>query len=76
MRGKKQKDADVDLGLAVISAMIHEGKIVPPVPLEVMAAACSVSWQAIQSIEYKGLRKVRAHFYRQKVRKLTDLVNP
>jgi DNA-directed RNA polymerase sigma subunit (sigma70/sigma32) len=68
MKGKRKPDAAIDLGLAVLAATSC-----PPHTCDEIAAYCGVSCQAIQQIEQKALRKVRAHFYRQKIKKLIDL---
>lgn len=51
----------IDLGLAVCG--LHCQKGVPKTAREI-AAYCGCSYQRIQQIEARALRKIRAHLYR------------
>jgi DNA-directed RNA polymerase sigma subunit (sigma70/sigma32) len=62
MKGRPSKDCNIDLGLAILSAMTS-----PPHTHHTIACYCGCSWQRIWQIEQRALRKCRAALYRDKV---------
>ena len=61
---QKEKTADLDLHLAVISSVRAEQGISETMPSREIAEICGVTHQAIQHIESKALKKLRAAMYR------------
>lgn len=59
MKGRPQRNKNVDLGLAVLELMESEGKIRPPLTYEVIGSACGVSRERIRQIAARALRKIR-----------------
>jgi hypothetical protein len=55
-RGKRKDDCDIDLGLAISALTLRYGQTRT---YEQIAAFCGCSKSAIQSIESKGMRKIR-----------------
>jgi len=56
MRGKKRPDSDINLGLAVSALTLRHGQ---RRTYQELADFCCCSKSAIQSIEYKALKKLR-----------------
>ena len=62
MKGKLALGANIDLGLAILASTSE-----PPHTCQTIAAYCGCSRQAIQQIEQKALRKLRAALYRDRI---------
>ncbi len=55
-RGKRRSDCDIELGLAISALTLRHGQIRT---YQELADFCGCSKSAIQSIEYKAMRKIR-----------------
>jgi len=73
VRGKRNSDCHIDLGLSILSAIAVPGV---SYTYDEIAAFCGCSWQAIQHIEEKALRKIRIRLREQKIKRVADLMNP
>ena len=62
MKGILARNANIDLGLAILASTSE-----PPHTCRTIAAYCGCSRQAIQQIEQKALRKLRAALYRNRM---------
>jgi hypothetical protein len=62
MKGRLARDANIDLGLAILASTSE-----PPHTSGTIAAYCGCSRQRIQQIEQKALRKFRAALYRDRI---------
>jgi DNA-directed RNA polymerase sigma subunit (sigma70/sigma32) len=61
MKGRLPRNANIDLGLAILASTSD-----PPRTSRTIAAYCGCSRQCIQQIEQKALRKLRA-LYRNRM---------
>lgn len=61
MRGRRNPDADIDLGLAISGALMKPGQTRTA---QEIADFCGVKAHAIQKYEYSGLRKLRKRMLR------------
>jgi DNA-directed RNA polymerase sigma subunit (sigma70/sigma32) len=64
MKGRPTRDANIDLGLAILASTNE-----PPHTCRTIAAYCGCSRQRIQQIEQNALRKFRAALYRDRTLK-------
>lgn len=71
MRGKKQTDQHIDLGLAISGATLKYGETRD---LRELAAYCGVSHQYISQLEQRALRKLRNAFMFRKDPVMNELL--
>ena len=62
MKGILARTANIDLGLAILASTSE-----PPHTYRTLAAYCGCSRQAIQQLEQKALRKLRATLHRNRI---------